>query len=67
MTFGPSRSCHGCLHFRVDAPPFKDSGVCVKRNIGVYASDGRECEYHDPGFVFRVAGSAKKFLGRLMA
>lgn len=62
MAYG--QSCHGCVHFRRDAPPFKDSGVCVKRNIGVYASSARECEYYNPGLIFRVAMGAKKFLER---
>lgn len=59
-------SCHGCVHFRRDAPPFKDSGICVKRNMGVYESDGARCEHHDPGFIFRAAYSAKKFLERVV-
>ena len=59
-------SCHGCVHFRRDTPPFKDSGVCVKRNIGVYASQAAECEYYDLGMIFRAERGAKKFLERVV-
>ncbi len=45
-TFVPDRSCIDCSFFRRDPPPWDKSGGCVKRNVGVYATDAHDCEFY---------------------
>lgn len=44
--FVPDRSCMDCSFFRRDPPPWDKSGGCVKRGVGVYATDAHDCEYY---------------------